>query len=55
MEQKDRKLDGWEELVEKTINAQAKEGLLPTSLIRDMDQRALYNNRPIHITAKVQT
>lgn len=54
MEQKGRELDGWEELVKKAVNAEAKTDLLPTFLIRNMDQRALHGNCPIHTIAKAQ-
>lgn len=56
MEQWGRDLDSWEVLVEKAVNAKAKAGLLPTSLIRDMDQRAPRGNRLTYTTAvRVQT
>ena len=47
-------MESWEELVKKAVNAEAKVGLLPTSLIQNMDQQALRGNRPIHTIAKAQ-
>ena len=55
MEQRSWESDSWEELVKKAVSAEAKAGLLSTSLIQDMDQRALRGNRPVHTTAKAQT
>lgn len=38
MKQRDRELNSWKELVEKVVDDEAKVGLLPISLIRDIDQ-----------------
>ena len=55
MEQRGQESDSWEELVKKAVDVEAKAGLLPTSLNRDMDQQAPRGNRPVHTTAKAQT
>ena len=55
MEQRGREKDSWEELVEKTIDAEAKASLQPSSFVRDMDQRCPQGSRPAHATvAKLQ-
>lgn len=55
IKQRDWESDSWKDLVKKTVNTKAKAGLLPISLIRDMDQRALCSNLSIYTTAKTQT
>ena len=54
MEQRGREKDTWEELVKKAIEAKAKVSLLPSSFLRDMDQRCPQGNRPATLT-KSQT
>ena len=54
MEQRGREKDSWEELVEKTIDAEAKAGLQPSSFVRDMDRLCPQGNRPPHTVAKSQ-
>ena len=44
MEQIGRKLDSWEELVEKAIDGEAKASLQPHSFLREMDQRCPRGN-----------
>ena len=46
MEQRGRENDSWEELVEKAIEVQVKVNFLPSSFVRDMDQRCPQGNRP---------
>ena len=46
IEQRGRENDSWEELVEKTIEAEAKVSFLPSPFVRDMDQRCPQGNRP---------
>ena len=50
IEQRGRKLDSWKQLIEKTIEAEAKAGLQPFFIFREMDQRCLQGNRPAHTT-----
>lgn len=40
MEQHGRELDGWQELVQKAVDAEAKANLLSSSMLREKDQRA---------------
>ena len=44
MEQRGREVYSWEELVEKAVDADAKAGLLPTSLVREMNQQCVVNH-----------
>ena len=46
MEQSGRGLDSWEVIVEKAVKAEAKAGLQPPSIVREMDQCCLQGNRP---------
>lgn len=46
MEQRGQELDDWEELVQKAVDAEAKASLLPSYLLRDMDQRVPCGKRP---------
>ena len=45
IEQRGRENDSWEELVEKAIKAEAKIDFLPSSFVRDIDQRFPRDNR----------
>ena len=56
MDQDATHLDDYEELVAKTVRAEAKAGLRPSSYICETDIQVLWGNRPAYITAhKVQT
>ena len=49
-------LDDYEELIVKTVRAEAKAGLWPSSYIRETDIQVLQGNRPAHTTMhKIQT
>ena len=49
-------LDDYEELVAKTVRAETKADLQPSSYVRETDHQVLRGNRPAHTTAyKVQT
>ena len=50
MEQLGQEHDSWEELVEKTIDAEAKTSLQPPLILREMDQRCPRGNRLAHST-----
>ena len=50
MEQRGWELDSWEQLIEKAIEAEAKAGLQPSFILREMDQRCPRGNRPAHTT-----
>lgn len=50
MEQRGREHDSWDELVEKTIDAEAKASLQPPSMLRELDHRCPRGNRPAHTT-----
>ena len=56
MDQDASHLDDYKELVAKTVRAEAKAGLRPSSYIRETDQQVPRGNWPAHTTAhKVQT
>ena len=56
IEQDATHLENYEELVAKTVRAEAKAGLRPSSYVRETDIQVLRGNWPSHITAhKVQT
>lgn len=48
MEQRGRKVNSWDELVQKTIDVNAKASLHHPSIIHEMDQRCRRGNRPAH-------
>ena len=48
MEPRSQEYDSWDELVEKTVAAEAKANLQPSYYSRDMDNRCSKNNRPSH-------
>lgn len=50
IEQRGRKLDNWDELVKKAIDAEAKASLQPDSILYGMDHRCPRGNCPAHIT-----
>ena len=50
MEQRGWELDSWEQLIEKAIETEAKAGLQPSFILREMDQRCHQGNRPAHTT-----
>lgn len=55
IDQRDWKLNCWEEIVKKTIEAKAKTSLQPISYIWEIDNYCLHGNRPSYTTtAKIQ-
>lgn len=55
MEQRGQELDSWDELVEKAIDAKAKDGLQPILIVRKIDQHYPRGNHPAHtIVAKLK-
>lgn len=54
MEQRGRELDSWTEIVEKSVDAEAKASLLPTSFLRKIDQRVPRGHRPNSNRANIQ-
>ena len=56
MEQQDRKSMDFEEMVQRTVNAEDKAGLRSSTMVRESDARCLRGHRPSHNTSsKVQT
>ena len=56
MEQQDRESIDFEEIVQRTVNAEAKAGLRSSSMVRDSDIRCPRGHRPSNsVAAKVQT
>ena len=50
MDQREKKLDSWEELIQTAVNAKAKAKLQPAFIICEMDQGCPRGNRPIQVT-----
>ena len=48
MDKQGREFDSWDKLIAKIIRAEAKAGLQPSFIIRDMDQRCHYRNWLVH-------
>lgn len=45
-----QELDGWNKLIQKTVNTKAKVKLKPIAMFRDMDQQVSYGRQPNKIT-----
>ena len=54
MEQRDRELNSFKELVEKTVDAEAKAALRPCFYTRKTDQYCLRGSRPSAAKASIQ-
>ena len=56
IEQKDREFINFEEMVQKTVNAEAKAGLRSSTMVRDLNAHCFRGHCPSHNTSsKVQT
>ena len=51
MEQQDQQSLDFEEIVQRTINAEAKAGLRSSTMVRDLDTRCPRGHRPSHNTS----
>ncbi len=55
MDQRERELDNWEELVQKAVEAEAKARLQPAFILCEMDRGCPRGNRPTQVTmSKIQ-